>query len=68
MLLLSVKAGLRACAVREHEATLSDPNVAKERGAELPKLVAALEAARAEVERLFTRWQELDAIAAGSPS
>ena len=44
------------------EATLQDPAVFKERGAEVQSLVAELDAARAEVERLFTRWQELDAI------
>jgi len=54
--------------VAELEASLSDPNVLKERGAEVKTLVAQLDAARAEVERLFARWQELDAIAAASPT
>ena len=44
------------------EATLSDPVVYKERATEVPTLVAELEAARAEVDRLFTRWQELEAL------
>jgi ATP-binding cassette subfamily F protein uup len=44
------------------EATLSDPGVFKDRAAEVPELVGKLEAARHEVERLFARWQELDAI------
>ena len=44
------------------EATLQDPGVYKERGAEVQTLVAELDAARAEVERLFARWQELDAL------
>src|SRR5262249_31808696 len=44
------------------EATLSDPTVFKERGGEVQALVGKLDAARAEVERLFARWQELDAI------
>ncbi|MGE5184943.1 MAG: ABC-F family ATP-binding cassette domain-containing protein [Acidobacteriota bacterium] len=44
------------------EATLSDPAVFKERAAEVPELVGKLDAARHEVERLFARWQELDAI------
>jgi ABC transport system ATP-binding/permease protein len=48
--------------VRELEATLSDPAVFKDRGAEVQQLVASLDAARAEVERLFARWQELDAL------
>ena len=42
------------------EATLSNPDAYKH-GAEVPALVADLDAARAEVERLFARWQELDA-------
>jgi ATP-binding cassette subfamily F protein uup len=54
--------------VTELEAALSDPNVQKERGAEVKTLVAQLAAARAEVERLFARWQELDAIASASPT
>jgi ATP-binding cassette subfamily F protein uup len=44
------------------ETTLSDPSVFKERGAEVQALVGKLDAARVEVERLFARWQELDAI------
>jgi ATP-binding cassette subfamily F protein uup len=46
------------------EATLSDPAVFKDRGAEVQQLIAELDSARADVERLFARWQELDAIAA----
>jgi len=52
--------------VAELEATLSDPAVFKDRATEVPELVATLDAARAEVERLFARWQELDAIASAS--
>jgi len=48
--------------VRELEAMLSDPAVFKDRGAEVHGLVADLDAARADVERLFARWQELDAL------
>ena len=48
--------------VTELEATLSDPAVFKDRAAEIPTLVAALDAARLEVERLYARWAELDAI------
>lgn len=44
------------------EATLSDPSVFKERPTEVASLVAEFDAARAEVERLFARWAELDAI------
>ncbi|MBA3822220.1 MAG: hypothetical protein H0X17_25265 [Deltaproteobacteria bacterium] len=52
--------------VAELEATLADPalfaNPHKDRAAEVQAMVTALDAARAEVERLFARWQELDAI------
>jgi ATP-binding cassette subfamily F protein uup len=44
------------------EATLQDPAVFKDRPTEVQTLVAELDGARAEVERLFTRWQELDAL------
>ncbi len=44
------------------EATLQDPGVFKDRPTEVQRLIAELDAARAEVERLFARWQELDAI------
>jgi len=53
--------------VTELESTLSDPAVFKDRGAEVPRLITDLDAARAEVERLYARWQELDAIAAAAP-
>jgi ATP-binding cassette subfamily F protein uup len=48
--------------VAELEATLSDPAVFKDRPTEVQDLIGSLEAARAEVERLFARWQELDAL------
>jgi ATP-binding cassette subfamily F protein uup len=54
--------------VKDLEATLSDPNVYKDRAADVPGLVASLDAARHEVERLYARWQELEAIAAASPA
>ncbi len=46
--------------VAELETTLSDPLLFKERGAEVPGLVVELEQARAEVERLYARWHELE--------
>ncbi|HYU16279.1 MAG TPA: ATP-binding cassette domain-containing protein [Candidatus Acidoferrum sp.] len=46
--------------VAELEARLSDPSLFKERGAEVPALVAELDRARAAVERLFSRWHELE--------
>jgi len=48
--------------VAEVEALLQDPAIYKERSAEVPALVAELDRARAEVERLYARWQELDAL------
>jgi ABC transport system ATP-binding/permease protein len=50
--------------VRELEATLSDPAVFKDRAPEVPAIIASLDTARLAVEKLFARWQELDAIAA----
>ena len=35
---------------------------------EVQGLIGKLDAARAEVERLFARWQELTAIAAAAPA
>jgi ATP-binding cassette subfamily F protein uup len=49
------------------EATLSDPAVFKDRPTEVAGLIAELDAARAEVERLFARWAELDAVKQASP-
>jgi ATP-binding cassette subfamily F protein uup len=51
--------------VRDLETTLSDPAVFKDRPTEVQQLVADLDGARAEVERLFARWQELEAIPEG---
>ena len=53
--------------VVELEATLSDPSVFKDRGTEVQALIAELDTARLEVERLFARWQELDAVAQAAP-
>ena len=46
----------------ELQATLNDPSIYKARAAEVPGLVAALDAARGEVERLYARWQELESL------
>ncbi len=48
--------------VVELEATLSNPAVFKDRAVDVQTLVASLDAARTDVERLFARWQELDAL------
>ena len=52
--------------VKALEATLSDPSVFKDRPTEVQALIGELDAARAGVERLFARWQELDAVHAAS--
>jgi ABC transport system ATP-binding/permease protein len=52
--------------VKELEATLNDPQFYATRAAEAPKTVAELDAARAEVARLYARWEELESIAQGS--
>jgi ABC transport system ATP-binding/permease protein len=49
-------------AVADLETTLQDPAVYATRSAEVPSLVAALEAARRRVDELYARWQELEAV------
>ncbi len=44
------------------EATLADPVTYQKDGARVPQLRAELDQASAEVERLYARWQELEAI------
>jgi ATP-binding cassette subfamily F protein uup len=48
--------------VSELQSALNDPATYKERAAEVPAMVASLDGARAEVERLYARWQELEAL------
>ena len=48
-------------AVQQLEARLADPELYKERGAEVPGLTAKLKQARAEAARLMARWEELEA-------
>jgi len=42
------------------QATLNDGSIYKQRPTEVPALVAELEAVRAEVDRLYARWHELE--------
>jgi ABC transport system ATP-binding/permease protein len=44
------------------QAELEDPAIYKTRAAEVPALVAAVDAARGEVDRLYKRWEELDGL------
>ena len=48
--------------VTELEATLHDPGFYAARAKEAPALIADLEAAKAEVVRLYARWEELGRI------
>ena len=47
--------------VQDLETTLNDPEFHATRSREARGLIAALEAAKAEVTRLYDRWQELAA-------
>ncbi len=62
--LVGIEAAIATAEARvgELEAQVSDPAIFKDRGAEVPALLATLDGARGEVERLFARWQELDAL------
>jgi ATP-binding cassette subfamily F protein uup len=62
--LIGIEAAIEAAEARLQalQGALADPNIYKTRAAEVPQLVAALDEARAEVERLYARWQVLDAI------
>jgi ATP-binding cassette subfamily F protein uup len=52
--------------VVEIEATLNDSDFYVRRAAEAPGLVEELEEARREVQRLYARWEELEAIQSGA--
>jgi ATP-binding cassette subfamily F protein uup len=66
--LLGIEAAVEAAEGRVGELTriLNDPEVHRTRSREVPGLVAALDAARVEVDRLYARWQELESLAAAS--
>jgi ATP-binding cassette subfamily F protein uup len=52
--------------VQSLDTTLNDPSFYIERSHEAPGLATNLEAAKAEVTRLYARWEELEAIRADS--
>jgi len=54
--------------VQSLDGTLNDPGFYINRSAEAPALMAELEAAKAEVTRLYARWEELEAIKAAQPA
>ncbi|HMY57298.1 MAG TPA: ATP-binding cassette domain-containing protein [Pseudomonadota bacterium] len=45
---------------------LSDPSVYKDHATDVPGWVASLDKKRADIERLYARWQELESLAAQS--
>jgi ATP-binding cassette subfamily F protein uup len=47
------------------EAALSDQETYRREGAAVPAMRARLEELTAEVDRLYARWQELEALRAG---
>jgi len=49
-------------AVQALQEQINDPALYRERAAEVPALLAQLERARAEVDRLYSRWQELESL------
>ncbi|AKF05935.1 ABC-F family ATP-binding cassette domain-containing protein [Sandaracinus amylolyticus] len=51
----------REAEVARMEAELADASVYATRGAEVPAMLAALEAAKAEVATMMARWEELEA-------
>jgi len=60
---MEAQIGIAEAKVSELEKTLEDPALYKERAAEVATIVADLETARSEVERLYHRWQELESLA-----
>jgi ABC transport system ATP-binding/permease protein len=51
--------------VQRLEAALQDPAVFKDRAADVPAMIAALDAARLAVSELYARWEELSKIPPG---
>lgn len=66
--LAGMEAAILAAESRVHdlEQTLNDRAFYATRAAEAPRFLAELEAARAEVTRLYQRWEELDAVGKGA--
>ncbi len=65
--LAGIEEAILVAEARVHEiaATLNDAKFFSARAAEVPQVMAELGAARAEVARLYARWEELEALNAG---
>ncbi len=65
-----MEAATRAAAERKSalEAALGDPATYQKDGAAVAGLKSDLETATADVERLYARWQELEAVRGGCQS
>jgi ABC transport system ATP-binding/permease protein len=63
----SIEAGIASAEARfqELEGLLNDPNFYATQASSAPRVIAELEQAKAEVARLYNRWEELDQIAKG---
>jgi ABC transport system ATP-binding/permease protein len=62
--LAGIEAAIAAAEARvaELEGELQDPAVYQKRGADVPALIETLDRTRGEVEKLYARWQELEAL------
>jgi len=49
-------------AAEQFESQLNDPEFQAQHYEEIPKLIAKLDATKAEVARLYKRWEELEAL------
>lgn len=54
--------GHRAGEAEGLEALLNDPDFQAKRSAEIPEMVEKLDVPKAKVARLYTRWEELEAV------
>jgi len=59
-----IEAAIEAAEARKQtlETLLADPETYSKKGAEVPRFQSELDAAAAEVERLYLRWQELQSL------
>ena len=64
----SIEETIHAAEEKVHalDATLNDPSFYVKRSAEAPALITELDAAKARVAQLYTRWEELEALKAAA--